>query len=328
MMKPWQRLGMLTAGLLVAGALRLPVEARWSEEMREAGLLRPGLQVATKAKIGQTFYAVALGGLRTLVATFFNLRTIGCYESLDWDKMDAIYQTMVTLAPRTGEYWEAGAHSQAMNAASYYLNDTFLEMSPLEREARWRASVLRGREFAEQGTLNVPDDWKLQAFLGLLLTDRHKYRVFGDPDATFEAAARAYRAGADCPDALPFMRRFEMYSLARVESRRGEALGLARKLYADPASRNPLLQKVYFALEVWANPAVIDPLALAVEVFGSEQRAYRELSQYWAHGGAGLPMNGVAIALSGLEVKLGVPAAESVLKQAASRGRDGQDLEE
>ncbi|MCF7732629.1 MAG: hypothetical protein K9N23_13145 [Akkermansiaceae bacterium] len=327
-MKPWQRLGVLAAGLLAAGALRLPVEARWSEEMRAAGLLRQGLQVETKAKIGQTFYAVALGGLRTLVATFFNLRTIGCYESLDWGKMDEIYQTMVTLAPRTGEYWIAGAHSQAMNAASYYRNDTFLEMSPLDREANWRAAVLRGREFAEQGTLNVPDDWKLQAFLGLLLTDRHKYRVFGDPDATFEAAARAYRAGADAPDALPFMRRFEMYSLARVESRRGEALELARKLYADPASRNPLLQKVCFALEVWANPTVVDPLALAVEVFGSEQRAYRELSQYWLHGGAGLPMNGVAIALAGLEAKLDVPAAESVLQQSVSRGRDGQDLEE
>lgn len=315
----WRKLLVLGAGLLAAGAARVPFEERWTAEFDRAGLLRQSLETRTRAKVGQTFYAVALGGLRTLVATFFNLRAFGHYEDLDWDGMYETYETMFALAPRTGEYWLSGAHHQAMNAASYYRNDEVLQMSPGQREAHWRASVLRGRDILERGVRNVPDDYKVQGFLGYLLTDKFKYRVFGDPDETFAEAARAYRAAAACPDALPYLRRFEMYALARVPSRRAEALDLARDLFANPGNRTPTLRRVYFALQVWANPGVIDPLALAVEVFGSEDAAYRELGDYWLRGGVRLPMDGVALVVRQIEAKRGLPDKDSVLRKESIR---------
>jgi hypothetical protein len=315
----WRKLLVLAAGLLVAGAARLPFEEKWSAGFERAGLLQKSLETRTRAKVGQTFYAVALGGLRTLVATFFNLRAFGHYEDLDWDGMAETYETMFALAPRTGEYWFSGAHHQAMNAASYYRNDGFLRMSPAQREEHWRASVLRGRDMLERGVRNVPDDYKVQGFLGYLLTDKFKYRVFGDPDETFAEAARAYRAAADCPGALPYLRRFEMYALARVPARRAEALELARGLYANPGNRTPTLNRVYFALQVWANPGVIDPLALAVEIFGSEDAAYRELGDYWLRGAVHLPMDGVAFVVRQIEAKRGVPDKDSVLRKESIR---------
>jgi hypothetical protein len=308
----WRKLGVLAAGLLAAGAARLPVEAEWTSQFRSAGLLRQGVAPDARARIGQTFYVVALGGLRTLVATFVNLRAFGFYEDRDWDRLHEAFETMVALAPRTAEYWSSGANHQAMNAASYYRNDEFLDLPPQRREALWRASILRGREFAERGTRQVPEDWKLHAFLGALLTDRYRYRAFGDPDETFAAAARAYRAAADCPGAPPYMRRFELYALARVPARKREALELGRRLYADPANHRLTLRGLCFALEMWAHPTN-DPFKLAVERFGSEQAAYRELATYWQHSAVRLPMDGVALALRKLEDKLGIPPKESVL---------------
>jgi hypothetical protein len=273
------------------------------------------LEIDTRDRIGQTSLAVALGGLRTLVATFLNLRAFTFFEDRAWDEVYSTYCTVVDLAPHTGYYWESGAHHQAMNASSYFLNDEQLDMSPLRRREAARAVVLRGRAFIERGIRNNPDNWLLHRFLGLLLMDRRKYRMFGDPDETFAAAAVAYKAAAASPDALPYIRRFELYALARVESRRDEALALARKLYADRGNRVPTLRCIYYALEIRANPAVLDPVAFAIKVFGSAEAAHRDLGNYWLRGGVRLPLNGVAFALHRLEQMLGIPAEKGVLQQ-------------
>lgn len=313
-MKRWRKLWVVTLALLVAGAVRMPFELALTRELRDARLLSPPLEIDTRDRIGQTSSAVALGGLRTLVATFLNLRAFAFFEERAWDDVFTTYCTVVDLAPHTGMYWEAGAHHQAMNAASYFLHDEQLDLPPLRREAAARAAVLRGRAFIERGIRNNPDDWKLHRFLGSLLTDRGKYRMFGAPDATFSTAAAAYRAAALCPDALPYIRRFELYALARVAPRRDEALALARKLYAEQGNRTPTLSCIYFALEIQANPTVLEPVAFALQVFGSAETAHRDLGNYWLRGGARMPVDGVAAALHGLEATLEIPAEKGVLR--------------
>jgi hypothetical protein len=312
--KRWRKLWVVTLALLVAGAARMPFELALTRQLRDARLLSPPLEIDTRDRIGQTSSAVALGGLRTLVATFMNLRAFTFFEDRAWDDVFTTYCTVVDLAPHTGLYWETGAHHQAMNAASYYLNDEELDAPPLRRQAAARAAVLRGRAFIERGIRNNPDDWKLHRFLGSLLMDRGKYRMFGDPDATFSTAAAAYRAAAACPDALPYIRRFELYALARVAPRRDEALALARKLYTEQGNRTPTLTCIYFALAIQANPTVLEPVAFAVQVFGSAEAAHRDLGNYWLRGGARLPVDGVAAALHGLDEMLGTPPEKRVLR--------------
>ncbi|NJM36475.1 MAG: hypothetical protein HC845_00580 [Akkermansiaceae bacterium] len=62
------------AALLLFGAARMPYEAALAKELRAARLTPQPLEIGTREKIGQTSSAVALGGLRTLVATFLSLR--------------------------------------------------------------------------------------------------------------------------------------------------------------------------------------------------------------------------------------------------------------
>ena len=135
---------------------------------RRAAFAAP-LEIATRDRIGQTSSAVALGGLRTLVATFLNLRAFTYFTEQRWDDVADTYDTIVDLAPHTRYYWETGSWHLAYNAASYYLNDS--ELPPLRRREAWRASILRGRAFLERGIRNNPDDWSLLANLGMLLSD-------------------------------------------------------------------------------------------------------------------------------------------------------------
>ncbi|MCU0753376.1 MAG: hypothetical protein MUC40_10220 [Akkermansiaceae bacterium] len=115
-MKPWLKNTVLVVALLAFGAARMPFEAGLSRELRAAGLFPPPLEIGTRDKIGQTSSAVALGGLRTLVATFLNLRAFTFFTEQRWDDVAGTYGMIVDLAPRTRYYWETGSWHMAYNA--------------------------------------------------------------------------------------------------------------------------------------------------------------------------------------------------------------------
>jgi len=319
----WKRLILVALAILGTGVGRLWVEERLTREMRGAGLLHTDLEVTTREKIGQTSAAVALGGLRTLVATFLNLRAMEEFHDQRWVKLDETYRMIVDLAPRTRYYWETASWHQAYNAAAYYQNQS--ELPALRRREAWRASILRGREILEQGLRNLPDDWSLHANLGFLLRDPNKIGAFADPDEALLAASRAYGAAGRQKGALTYTRRFEFYTLAQVTGREAEALALGRKLYAEgPVNRAPTLLALLFALEAWENPDA-DHAARAVEIFGSREQAVSQLELYWQRVRERFPMHGVAMALEILYDAAGVPHEDRVIHQPLPQVYDPQD---
>lgn len=299
----------LLALALVFGALRMPFEAAMRRDLERAELIPRELEVDTRRKIGQTFAAVSLGGLRTLVATFYNLRAFTQFTEQRWDDVAQTFDLIVTLAPRTRYYWETGAWHQSYNAASYYLNDSKL---PIERRKHaWRASILRGREFLERGIRNNPDDWSLWSNLGFLLTDANKFPAFRDRAKAFEEAAEAYRKSEETGRALPYVRRFSLYALARVPGREAEALEIARRFHREgERNHTPTMLCLLFVLEAHADPSA-DMAALAVRIFGSKENAYNQLSTHWQRTRDAFPVYGVAQALQRLGGDLGVPPEEN-----------------
>jgi len=173
-MKRARRPLILLLAVLATGAARLPLEARLTRTLKEQGLLPVPLGVTTREKIGQTSAVVALGGLRTLVATFLNLRAFDFFTQQRWGDVDETFQLIVDLAPRTRYYWETGSWHQAYNAAAYFLYDS--DLPPLRQREAWRASILRGRQFLERGIRNNPGEWSLYANLGFLLSDAKRRR--------------------------------------------------------------------------------------------------------------------------------------------------------
>ncbi len=316
-MKYRWKIALLAAALLAFGAARMAFESELSGELRAANLFPPPLEIGTREKIGQTSSAVALGGLRTLVATFLNLRAFTFFTEQRWDDVEETYDTIVDLAPRTRYYWETGSWHMAYNAASYYLNDS--KLPALRRREAWRSSILKGRSFLERGARNNPDDWSILANLGFLLSDTNKFQAFRDPNETFSAAAEAYRKSAETGKAPAYVRRSWLYSLARVEGRETEALALCRLLYDEGRqNRTPTLLILLLVLETHENPEV-DVAKRAIELFGTPERAYEALSGHWQRTRERFPVFGVAAGLESLEKSLSIPPEKSIFNQPAPR---------
>ena len=303
----------VTAAILGFGAARLPYEAALSKELRDRNLFPVRLDIDTRERIGQTFSAVSLGGLRTLVATFLNLRAFTAFTETRWDDVAETFETIVALAPRTRYYWETGSWHQAYNAASYYVNDT--KLPPVRRRYEWRNSIAKGRAFLERGIQNNPHDWSLHNNLGFLLTDPNKFTSFRDIDAAFLEAADHYAKAAASPGALDYVNRSRCYALARVAGHEAEALDMARRLYQESRKNHtPTLLCLLFVLESHEDPDG-DSIARAERIFGSLETAYEQLSMHWQRTRERFPVHGVAQALGAMEIRLGIPAAESVINQ-------------
>ena len=312
-MELWKRTGIVALAILATGAARMPVEQRLTSEMRDAGLMPASLDVSTRERIGQTSAAVALGGLRTLVATFLNLRAFEFFTEQRWSNVDDTYRLILDLAPRTRYYWETASWHQAYNAAAYYQNDSSLPA--LRRREAWRASIVRGLEILDQGLNNLPDEWTLYIHRGFLLRDPNKISAFADPDTAFLEASKSYARAAQIEGSPEYVRRFEFYTLARVDGRQAEALELGRSLYEESITHHaPTLLCILFALEAWEDPDS-DPKARAIEIFGSKERATEQLGMYWQRVRERFPTHGVAQALESLYDAQDVPAANQVLNQ-------------
>lgn len=312
-MKSWRKPLIVLIAVLGFGALRLPYEARLSDELRTSGLLPEKVSINTRDHIGQTSSAVALGGLRTLVATFLNLRAFTFFTQENWNKVAETFDVIVDLAPRTIYYWDTGAWDQYSNAASYYLNRS--ELPGLRRREGWRQSILRGRAFLERGIANNPDEVELYTSLGNLLLNPYKTQAFPDRKKAAMDAAEAYQKAIHTGRAKGFTRRSFVYALSRVPGREREALVRARELY-DEALQNrvPTLVTLIFVLEAHEDPSM-DLAKRAVELFGTPRKAYEALSNHWLRTSEGFPVYGVAETLQSLENTLSIPPAESIFRK-------------
>lgn len=294
---------LIAAGiLLVAGIVRMPVEQALTEDLREQSLLSEPLQLETRKKVGQGFWAVSLGGLRTLVATVLNLRAYTYFEVQKWEQVADTYDTIVQLAPNSAYYWDTGHWHMAYNAGSHYKIDTSLP--EIRAEAEWRKWVLRGTAFLEEGARQNPDNPMLWRQLGWLYSDPNKL-------VDYKKAAAAYGKAVEIGGTLPFVERAQAYALARTEDGIDEVLPMVRRLQKEPGGDVPTLVCLRFALEMRENPSR-DSHLLALDLFGSSDRAYDLLGNYYLNRNDGFPMNGVASELRRLERDLVVPPEKSI----------------
>ena len=307
-----KRYSVLILAILAAGGLRMPIEEQLTDDLLEAGLLQPKIEKRTGEKIGQTFFAVSLGGLRTLVATVLNLRAFTFFTEQRWGEVGDTFELIVDLAPRTRYYWDTGSWHQSYNAASFYLYGS--ELPPLRRKANWRACILRGREFLERGIRNNPNDPILKLRLGTLLSDSNKIAAFGDPGEAYEKAYEAYMSAVNTPNSPVFAKRFALYSLARVPGREKEALEMLKEIEVEGGPLPPTIYGLSYTLKYHENPSQ-PVMALVDSVFPSREVAYEILSNQWLRTRDRFPLFGVAEAVALLESDMKKSQESSALKQ-------------
>lgn len=312
----------LGVAALAAGVVRMPFEHQLTSDFKKAGLLSPKLDIGTGDKLGQTFYAVSLGGLRTLIATFLNLRAFGQFEKQRWADVADTYDLIVDLAPRTRYYWDAGSWHLSNNASSYYLHES--ELPPMRRKLLWKSYIQSGRAFLERGIRNNPEHPLLYERLGQLLADPYRIQAFGDPVQAYSASYDAYMAALATGSARNYTKRAALYSLARVPGREKEALDLLLEIKAESKSLPPSALALHYVLEFKCNPER-QVSELVDEVFPSRKVSYTIFSRMWLRNREQFPLDGVARAIVLLELELGIPEEKSVLKQALPPKVDSEE---
>ncbi len=317
-----KRYVVLIFAILAMGLIRMPIEEQFTKDLLKAGLLQPKIEKRTGEKIGQTFFAVSLGGLRTLVASILNLRAFTFFTEQRWGDVSDTFDLIVDLAPRTRYYWDTGSWHQSYNAASHYLYGS--DLPPLRRKANWRASILRGRDFLERGIRNNPDDPILKHRLGTLFSDGNKIAAFGDPGQAYQLAYDAYMSAVNTPDSPASSKRFALYSLARVPGKEKESLKMLREIEAEGGGLPATALGLSYVLKYHEYPT--QPImALVDSIFPSRKVAYANLSNQWLRARDRFPLFGVAEAIVLLEKELKVPNEKSVLKQSVAPPMDPDD---
>ncbi len=303
----------LVACVFIFGGARLPIEAGLTKQLMSAGLVPPRMAGGTGEKLGQTFSAVSLGGLRTLVATMFNLRAFGFFTEQKWSEVEDTFNLIVSLAPRTRYYWDTGSWHQAYNAASFYLYGE-TDLPPLRRKLAWRESVLKGEAFLKRAIHNNPNDPQLYESLGRLYSDANKVAAFESPKIAYELSAEAYQKAVATGRARSYTERAAIYSLARVPGREKESLKLLEDYSAQHEFLFPTMKGLLYTLRFHQNPELDVPKELD-RIFGSREEAYEMLSNQWLRSRDRFPIDGLAKALQLLESELAIPKAESIFNR-------------
>jgi len=322
-MKTTRKLLLVFLALIAAGFAKLPFEKALTSDLRARRLLPPPLDLSTRKALGQSSYAIALGGFRSLIASMRNLKAHTYFEHQEWTKLEGEYNTITTLQPHTRYYWDVASWHLAYNAYADYGDKP--NIPDARRRYLQKQFLARGLRFLEDGINNNPDDWRLRQSYVRILTDPFKPNDLPKAVATIEEAMNR----SEVPEILE---RERLYALSRIPGREEDAWQAVQKLWKDDSNRSlPTLRLIYFSLQwKFSTPDQRTPLEV---IFGprngtndpalrraSRQNALKYLSYYWRRKREGFPMDGVRESIKLLLQEFNIPAQYSPLNPGDWRG--------
>ena len=286
--------------LLITGVARMPLERPLGREMRAAGILAEPLDTGTSEALGQTSAAIALGGLRSLVAATLNFsKVVTAWQNQDWLNIFNTFEQIHTLQPKTSYYWESAASYAADDAYSDYGDRSNVPDS--QRALRRDEFFHKGISYLDEGIQNIPENLKLRETKARMLSDIYK------PDhLDYAAATEVLDEAVKLEAKTEFIVRRRLYIMARVPERRREALKLAQEIFATPEFRFPSVKSLLFALQSEFPEEEAVPVT---EIYSSESDVIRSLFNYYQRRKESLPVKNVKAQLEKLIAPLALPVA-------------------
>ena len=195
---PWRR---VLAGVLVImlfGAARMPFEQSIEEQLRAAGVRDWSPNISTREQLGQAGFAGALGGFRSLVALFYDVKAHTARQNKEWADVERFRTVTTTLQPRFWRHWDNAAWDMAWNAYAYYRG---VAQEYADEHRGWEAEKItmprylqKGIDFAKQGMKWLPDSFVMPRVVAEIYSQK-----FDDPCSAAEWHLKASQA----PDAPP-----------------------------------------------------------------------------------------------------------------------------
>ncbi len=172
-MKRLYKTGFCLLFLLIAGFIRTPLERPLAQELRATNILAEPIDYETSEALGQTSAAIALGGLRSLVAAVLNFsQVVPAWQDQDWLQVFEAFEQIHTLQPQVAYYWES--------AASFAADDAYSDYRDRGGIPEWRRKLRRneffqkGVHYLDEGIRNLPEELSLREMKARLYSDIHK----------------------------------------------------------------------------------------------------------------------------------------------------------
>ncbi len=296
---------LIVAFLLVGGILRWPLEKPLAAELRAERLIAKPLDARTSHDLDQTSIAIAMGGLRSLVAAMINLSdVITAWQDDDWLRLFGAVEQIHTLQPEVPYYWKSAARYAADDAYSYYGEQT--KWSEGRRRIYQQEVFDKGVAYLDEGIATLPEEQALYELKARFYSDRFK-----SEQVDYEKAASVVEEALALPTASERLRREKLYLISRIPKRHEEALALAEDIFSNPSMRFPSVNSRLFVLQ--REVGVSNPLSVE-EVFGTDGRAIRSLYNHYQRRDEGYPQQGVKEELERLLEKKQLPQALNPLE--------------
>jgi tetratricopeptide (TPR) repeat protein len=236
-----RRAAIAIVGVLLFGAVRLPMEHALSETHREMHFRAVDFNLDLREQIGQLGFVAALSGFRSLVADALFLQAHVAWERTEWGRVLLLFRQVTTLQPRALLFWDMAAWHMAWNASTAAMNNSSQPRLALRIKAA-REYFQLGKDFLERGIKNNPERPELYEALARLYRDKYE---------DHEHASEFFAKAAALPGAHGYARRFAAYELAQCAGREREAYEQLRALYdAGERERLPTLLHRLKELEI------------------------------------------------------------------------------
>ena len=216
--------------LLALGMLLLPLEKNITEMQSPSSCQKEAVLDPLWKVAGASGCMAALSGFRAPLAAALWIAAFTAWEKKEWERMADLMEVVLLLEPHQILYCDMAAWHLAWNAcgAAKSNEESLFYMQ-------------HGRSILEEGIRNNPESSLLYAHLGLLLRDKLQDHA---------AAAVAFAKAAALPGAVPYLRRFAAYELAKCPEHEEEAYAQLQALYQEgPEQRVPALLAILERLE-------------------------------------------------------------------------------
>jgi hypothetical protein len=235
------RAAVVILGVLLFGAVRLPLEHRLSEMHRELHFRTVDFNLDLREQLGQLGFVAALSGFRSLVADAVFIQAHVAWERTEWGRVLLLFRQVTTLQPRSILFWDMAAWHMAWNASTAAMNDRTQPRQALRIKAA-REYLHLGKDFLERGIKKNKERPELYEALARLYRDKYQ---------DHERASEFFAKAAVLRGAHSYARRFAAYELAQCPGREREAYDQLRALYdSGERERLPTLLRRLKELEI------------------------------------------------------------------------------
>jgi len=242
---PPKNLGLALLLLIGFGLARLPVERSMDTTLRDQEFLDNNVDLPLLDNLGQSGFAAALGGFRSLVASYLYIKSnTDGFEHNKWEKVDQQYGIITTLKPRTSHYWDQYVWHIGWNAYSHTMRDADYERRHGSEMKAWNYENItapgyldRAEQIALKSVTMVDDDYRLYQRLGQFYNEKRDDNC---------SAAEWYRRGSKVEGAPRYMHRIYAIYLAKCPGSEELAYELISKRYwGDEPQERSLSVRIY-----------------------------------------------------------------------------------